>query len=292
MVAKLVGFKVLLTEHLSPLGSALLRGFEAHSLSVVSGGEFNTESLREQVDLHQPAVIINPQSIAFSAGQCLVEQGHTLLELSRLHHSVLIHFSSHHVFGAGQYGAPLSEADIPLPEDSYGRELLAQEAILNHWERSLIVRLPWLLDGPESILDAMCRALLSRGECVVSDAWRGAPVFIEDAVRITLAMVQQILCGASNWGVFHLRSSDSCSEAELADHIARLLQKQGYEVGSIALGAQEQRFISSNGWLKGMRCTNNFGFQYRSWRQGIKGRVSDWLEDEIKAERLAPAVSA
>lgn len=287
-----MGFKVLLTEHLSPLGSALLRGFEAQSLSVVSSGGFDAQSLREQVELHQPAIIINPQSLASGPGQGLVEQGHALLELSRLHDSVLIHFSTHHVFGAGQYGAPLSESDAPLPEDSYGRELLAQEAILSHWERSLIVRLPWLLDGPEGILDAMCRALIYRGECVVSDAWRGSPVFIEDAVRVTLAMVQQILCGAANWGVFHLHSSDSCSEAELADHIARLLQKQGYDVGSIALGTQEQRFIASNGWLKGSRCTNNFGFQYRSWRQGVKARVSDWLESEVKAGRLTPVVSA
>lgn len=287
-----MGFKVLLTEHLSPLGSALLRGFEAHSLSVVSSSGFDAQALREEVELHQPAIIINPQSLATRSGRNLVEQGHALLELSRLHNSVLIHFSTHHVFGAGQYGTALSETDTPLPEDSYGVELLAQEAILRHWERSLIVRLPWLLDGPDSILEAMCRALLYSGECVVSDAWRGAPIFIEDAVRVTLAMVQQVLCGAANWGVFHLHSSDSCTEAELADHIARLLQKQGYEVGSIALATLEQRFIASNGWLKGLRCTNNFGFQYRSWRQGVKGRVAEWLDGEIKAGRLAPAVPA
>jgi dTDP-4-dehydrorhamnose reductase len=287
-----VGFKILLTEHLSPLGSALLRGFEAHSLSVVSSDGFDAQNLREQVDLHQPAVIINPQSLVLSSGQDLVEQGHTLLELSRLHDSVLIHFSSHQVFGASQSGAALSEFDTPLPEDPFGRELLAQEAILKHWERSLIVRLPWLLDGPDGVLDTICRALLYGDECVVSEAWRGAPVFIEDVVRITLGMVQQILCGASNWGIFHLHSSDSCSEAELADHIARLLQKQGYEVGPVAVGALEQRLILSNGWLKGLRCANNFGFQHRSWRQGIKARVTDWVESEIKAGGLMPAKPA
>lgn len=287
-----MGFKVLLTEHNSPLGSALLRGFEAHSLSVVSSGGFDAQTLREEVELHQPAIIINPQSLAMRAGQNLEEQGHTLLELSRRHNSVLIHFSSHYVFGASQFGLALSEADTPVPEDPYGAELWTQEKILKHWDRSLVVRLPWLLDGSDGILESMCNALLYRGECIVSDAWRGAPIFIEDAVRLTLAMVQQILCGASNWGIFHLHSSDSCSEAELADHIARLLQKQGYEVGSIALASLEQRFISSNGWLKGSRCTNNFGFQYRSWRQGIKVRVAEWLENEIKAGRLTPALSA
>lgn len=285
-----MGFKVLLTEHLSPLGSALLRGFEAHSLSVVSCDGLDFQNLCQQVELHQPAIIINPQSLVDMAGQNLVEQGHGLLELSRQHNSVLLHFSSHHVFGVDQYGVALGEFDDPQPDSAIGQALLAQETILKHWEHTLIVRLPWLLDGPDGILDAMCRALLYGGECVVSDAWRGSPVFVDDAVRLTLAMVQQILCGAGNWGVFHLHSSDSCSEAELADHVARLLQKQGYEVGSIALGALSQRFISSCGWLKGQRCTNNFGFQYRSWRQGIKGRVTDWLAEEIKAGRLLSAV--
>jgi dTDP-4-dehydrorhamnose reductase len=286
-----VAFKVLLTENISPLGAALLRGFEAHSLPVVTPE--NAEDLPLQMELHRPAVIINPQSISVAAGaRDLVAQAHALFELSRLNSSALIHFSTHQVFGATQYGAALSEVDPPLPDDAYGRELLRQEEVLALWERSLIVRLPWVLDFPGGILESMCQAMLYGEECVVSDVWRGSPIFIEDAVRLTLAMIQQIQCGASNWGRFHLHSSDSCSEAELADHIARLLQKQGYEPGTIALAAIEQRFIASNGWLKGQRCTNNFGFQYRSWRQGIKVRVMEWLEEEIKIGRLAPPISA
>lgn len=280
-----MAFKVLLTENVSPLGSALLRGFETYSLSSVSVD--SAEDICRQVELHRPAIIINPLS---SGTADLIARAHTLFELSRLNGSVLIHFSSHHVFGAAQYGAAFAELDRPLPDDAYGRELLAQEEIIASWERSLIVRLPWVLDLPGGILESMCHAMLYGGECVVSDVWRGAPVFIEDAVRLALAMVYQVQCGASNWGRFHLHSSDSCSEAELADHIARLLQKQGYEPGAIALAAMEQRFIASNGWLKGQRCTNNFGFQYRSWRQGVKSRVMEWLEAEMKAGRLAPPV--
>jgi len=286
-----VAFKVLLTEHLSPFGSALLRGFEAHSMSVV--GVDDPDDLSRQVEIHKPVIIISPPSLGADVDQQdLVAQAHKLFELSRLNESALIHFSSHHVFGPGQYGVGLVEKDSPVPEDAYGRQLLAQEEIIAHWEKSVIVRLPWVLDLPGGVLESMCHTMLYESECVVSDVWRGSPIFIEDVVRLAVAMSQQILCGAGNWGYFHLHSSDSCSEAELADHIARLLHKQGYEVGAIALAAVEQRFISSNGWLKGQRCTNNFGFQYRSWRQGIKARVLDWLETEIKAGRLAPAVSS
>ncbi len=268
-----------------------MRGFEAHSTSII--GVDDPDDLSHLVDLHKPAIIINPPSLGADVDhRDLVEQAHNLFELSRLHESVLIHFSSHHVFGSGQYGVGLVEKDSPLPEDTCGRELLAQEEIIASWQKSVIVRLPWVLDLPGGILESMCHTMLYESECVVSDVWRGSPIFIEDAVRLALAMTQQILCGASNWGCFHLHSSDSCSEAELADHIARLLQKQGYEIAAIALAAVEQRFIPSNGWLKGQRCTNNFGFQYRSWRQGIKARVLDWLEVEIKAGCLAPAVAS
>src|SRR5690606_26166916 len=133
--------------------------------------------------------------------------------------------------------------------------LFAKEQALLQWRKSIIIRLPWMLDRPDGLLHRICEALVYRGECVVSDAWRGSPVFIEDVNRLVLAMVQQIFCEAQNWGVFHLHASDSCSEAELADHVARLIQKAGYDVGIIALGSLDQRFTRFSGWLKGQRCT-------------------------------------
>lgn len=288
-----MGFKILLTEHQSPIGSALLKGFELQSLPVISADPLDPEELRRLLEQSRPTIVVD------SLMHCDLEWqadfhtvGQVLADFCRDYEVALIHLSSHEVFGAAQQGSAALERDRPEPDGAAGQMFFAAEQALLSCERKVILRLPWLLDTPGGLLDRLCHALIYTQECVVSDSWRGSPVFIDDVVRIVLAVVQQILCGAENWGYFHLHASDHCSEAELADHVARILQKAGYEVCPILLGGLEQRFIKSNGWLKGARCTNNFGFQYRSWRQGVKNKVYEWLEAEIAAGRLAPAVPA
>jgi dTDP-4-dehydrorhamnose reductase len=283
-----VGFRIFLTDYLSPLGAALMKGFEAQSLPVVTADALEAASLYRLCEQLQPTVVVHlvqdPEEESLSIAQSLA---HFCLERN----SVLICLSSHEVFGAAQQGSALTELDIPEPDTAVGRAIYMVEQSLSVCEKKIVLRLPWLLDIPGGLLDRLCRALLYMPECVVSDSWRGAPVLVEDVVRIVLAMVQQVLCGAQNWGYFHLHASDQCSEAELADHVARVLQKAGCEVSPIFLGPLTRRFIMSNGWIKGHRCTNNFGFQYRSWRQGIKNRVQEWLDAERAAGRLAPAAS-
>jgi dTDP-4-dehydrorhamnose reductase len=283
-----VGFRVLLTDHQSSLGAALLRGFEVHSLPLVTANTLEPQALSSLCEQLQPAVIVHPAHIPADENLLIVQAlGHFCRERG----ATLIYLSSHEVFGVAQHGA-LAESDTPEPDTETGRGFFAAEQSLESCERKIILRLPWLLDVPNGLLDRLCQALIYSRECVVSDSWRGSPVLIEDVVRMLLAMVQQVICGAANWGCFHLHASDHCSEAELADHVARVLQKAGCEVGTISLGPVAQRFIAANGWIKGQRCTNNFGFQYRSWRQGIKSRIHEWLEREIAAGRLTPAVSS
>lgn len=283
-----MGFRILLTDHQSPIGMALLKGFEACSLPVVTADSLEPQSLYSLCGQLQPAVVIHPSCLPVDANLRAIQD---LARFSQECGAALIYLSSHEVFGVAQHSGPLAESDMPEPDTEIGRGFYAAEQALSACERRIILRLPWLLDMPEGVLDRLCQALLYARECVVSDSWRGSPVLIEDVVRILLAMVQQVSCGAANWGCFHLHAADQCSEAELADHVARVLQKAGYEVGPISLGPVAQRFIAANGWIKGQRCTNNFGFQYRSWRQGIKSRIHEWLEAERAAGRLGLAVS-
>jgi dTDP-4-dehydrorhamnose reductase len=282
-----VGFRVLLTNHQSPLGTALLKGFEANSLPVVTADALDAEAFTRLCEQLQPTIVVHSAQILTVESLALAR---SLALYCQQRHATLICVSSHEVFGIAQQSGALTEMDNPDPDTTVGRDFYVVEQSLSVCERKIILRLPWLLDAPGGVLDRLCQTLIYTRECVVSDSWRGSPVLLEDVVRILLTMVQQVMCGAQNWGYFHLHASDHCSEAELADHVARILQKSGYEVSPIFLGPVTQRFIPSNGWIKGQRCTNNFGFQYRSWRQGIKSRVQEWLDAEIAAGRLAPAV--
>lgn len=281
-----MGFRVLLTEHQSPLGAAVLKGFEAHSLPVVTAEALDGRSLNQLCEQLHPSVIVHP--LLATAGQGL-ESARQLSRYSQATGCPLLYLSSHEVFGIGQQGNGLTESDPPIPDTAAGQIFYEAEQLLASCEHRVVIRLPWITDMPDGPLERLCQTLIYTRECVVCDSWRGSPVLIEDVVRLLLAMVRQILYGAQNWGYFHLHASDYCSEAELADHVSRILQKAGYETSPIFIGPLEQRFMASNGWLKGQRCTNNFGFQFRSWRQGIKSRVFEWLERETAAGRLAPA---
>ncbi len=283
-----MAFKVLLTESKSAVGNALSRGYESQSLSFLcpeftaeqwQNEDFVYDYLKEQ----RPAVIVN--SMVFDRAFCedAASANGILARVCKRLDFTIIHLSSHLVFAETQRnGEVLSEQDSPLPACDWGRYLLEAERSMADITRSVVVRLPWLLDGDQGIIYQLASSLLREDGVKTSEVWRGTPVFLDDVVRAVIAMVHQILCGSENWGVFHFHSSDSCSEAEFADYLARILYRSGCTVAPISVVKQEARLFPGNGWLVGNRCTNCFGIQFRSWRQGTKGRLESWLADQVE----------
>lgn len=275
-----MAFKILLTEGGSDMGAAIFNAFENLSLSLacpqVSDGVWcDLESSLAYLKRIRPAVVIN--TLAHVGGSEGASKA--LLDACAQLDLTVIHLSSHRVFAEAQRdGEVLSEQDEPQPESDLEVCFLALEEAAANVKRSVIVRIPWLLDAEDGIIFQAAESLLSAEGVVASDTWRGTPVFVEDVVRVVIAIVQQILCGAENWGVFHFHSSDSCSEAEFVDYIARILFRKGCTVGPISVVKKESRLFAGNGWLVGNRCTNAFGVQFRSWRQGTKGRLEFWLD--------------
>lgn len=289
-----VGFKILLTENTSVVGAALFKALENHPYSLICPDYQLQDWCDEQrvLDLLEPsspAVIINPlhcfEPQAVAEEPCLYQ---ALASVCAQRDLTVIHLSSSLVFGVAQqaeFGAA-GESLTPEPDTDLGQALRQAELAFAQAHRTIILRLPWLLDGESGMIAEACKALSTRETVVASEQWRVAPVYVEDVVRTCVAMVQQILCGAENWGVYHLHSSDACSEAEFIGCIARHLTHFKKDLAAIALGAGEERFFPGNGWLEGSRCTNDFGTQRRSWRKGIKAKVRTWVKDEVEAGRL------
>lgn len=289
-----MAFKILITECQSALGGALFKGFENFSLSIISP-QFSCEDWCDEakvetyLESQRPAVIVNTSTVTADA-ICGVsgDPASVLSKVCAAMDLTLIHLSSHLVFDVAQQGGEvLSEQDEPQPQSQLGQELRRAEVAAQTVPRSIVLRLPWLLDSPDGIIYGAANALLKPETIKVSDAWRGTPVFVDDVVRVIIAIVQQILCGAENWGVLHFHSSDSCSEAEFIDYVARVLHRKGCSVAPISVTKTEQRIFPGNGWLVGHRCTNSFGVQFRSWRQGTKRKIEQWLEVEVAAGRVA-----
>lgn len=289
-----VGFKILLTENASPVGAALFKSLENYPHPVLCPefglqDWFDEKRVRELLESSGPAVVINPLHYF----EPLVAEEElrfysVLASICAQRDLTVIHLSSAQVFGRAQLtGGAANESVEPAPDTSIGEALRKTELAFGEVRRAIILRLPWLLDSGESgMINEACRVLCGTEVVSASEQWRVAPIYVSDVVRAVIAMLQQTLCGAENWGIFHLHSSDVCSEAEFVDCVARNLSKLNVPTAPIVATGGGERLFSGNGWLQGNRCTNDFGIQRRSWRKGIKSKIQAWIAAEVEAARL------
>ena len=194
------------------------------------------------------------------------------------HQLPLLHLSSYRVFGSGQGG--VDESVEPQPDDTLGEQLLSIEQVVLSIPHSLVLRVPTMMRGlGDAVLDHAIEALLadqpvmaSEDVCLTLYDWPAI-------ANMVVAMTQQVLVGAENWGVFHCHSSDVCSEAEFIDAISRLLKSESLSVQPFIAQKGPGSIFRQSAWLVGRRCTNAFGIQLTSFRVGLKRMVHSFLQE-------------
>jgi dTDP-4-dehydrorhamnose reductase len=259
-----LAFRIFLTEGESALAQALLKELEQYTFAVAVTSE--------EADLagNEPGVVIN--TCAF-AGMLPARFNPAAIHLP------LIHVSSQEVFAGSQSPSGFFEQELPAAATERAANLLAAE----HWSqqgKAIVLRLPLLLDlyrgnWFEAFLTRLCRdAWVS-----VSEVARLDPVSTKEACRVIIALVQQIGCGAENWGVMHLRTAEPCSEAEFADHLVRQLKKEQWPMAQLDVVKTPSIWIEPVSVLAGRRLTDTFGVQMRSWRLGVKGFMQQWMDE-------------
>lgn len=191
--------------------------------------------------------------------------------------AALIYLSSHEVFG-GENKTSYDEKDQPAPIKRVGQLLWdAERAVQLNNDRYIILRLSWLMAAEaDNVYTRLLSLLGGQAPVRVSSVLRGAPTFIEDAARVIVALMKQVLSQSENWGVYHYASSDACSEWEFADHLRQVLLAQGRAVAELEDAGSEE--LESSAVLSCRRSRDDFGIQQRSWRQGVEARVHDWLQ--------------
>lgn len=276
-----MGFRVLLLGDVPSIIAAFEQAFEPSSISLVVASTaclFDEQATTALLEKEHPSVVVY-------ADRPNIEGLSRLARHLSLHNVPLIMLSSYLVFGdqLGHY----VETDTPVPSCTEGQHWSAAEGVAMALEHAIVIRLPWSLtratDGAfdEAALDKLCRAITTHGAIDVSEVASGSLITWDETARVVAAIVQQLLCGADNWGVFHLHSSDVCSEAELADALARLLRAEGLTVAELVATKQNSpHWLSRNAALVGRRCTDNFGIQLKSFRVGLKGQVKAWIQRE------------
>ena len=243
-----------------------------------SAADNATASLEEAIREQSPHLVINLNCEYSSAAMACLDR---LIALSGDLDLPLLHVSSYRVFGLQEPEQAFSEEHLPEPQDDVGRGLCEIEGRVAKISKHMIMRSSWRLEaGMDSLLDAMVPALLNDETLVVSDHHSGGPLSTEFLSRALLAICQQILTGADNWGVFHLHSGDVCSEAEFCDHLVRALKKEfnrDFEFPELATKDDERHAMPGCARLAGRRLTDDFGIQMPTWRRGFTAILRQWL---------------
>ncbi|MDZ7922673.1 MAG: sugar nucleotide-binding protein [Marinagarivorans sp.] len=273
-----MGFRVIVFTDSDNFYSAFERAFELLSFSLVRAPvALLQDALNLQDSTALQAYLLEQRACTVVNAMCVNRLPTNMLAAAcTLIQTPLLHLSSYRVFGAHQ--KMLDEDVMPSPDDDEGRWLLSLEQSVLTAPQAIVLRLPWLLVGAsESLLVRVCESLLSSQPTLVSEECSGYVVVQDDVARFVVAMIQQIIVGAENWGVFHLRSSDTCSEAEFTDAIARLLKAEGWQDVAFSTYKGTSDVMPKSGMLQGRRCTDAFGIQFRSFRLGLKVSLQNYL---------------
>ncbi len=194
------------------------------------------------------------------------------------HQLPLLHLSSFRVFGSDQGG--VDESVEPRPNDALGEQLLSIEKVVLAIPHSLVLRVPTMLRGlGDAVLDHAIEALLADQPVMASEDICLTLYDWPAIANMVVAMTQQVLVGAENWGVFHCHSSDVCSEAEFIDAISRLVKSESLSVQPFVAKKGQGSIFRQSAWLQGRRCTNAFGIQLTSFRVGLKSMVHAFLQE-------------
>jgi len=285
-----VALMLLLADEFSPLESALKRELEDETLAFVrpKPGEISwgdVQSVRHYILQNRPSLILNNLgwgSLSSRDKSTLLLSGtNNLAKVCAEIDIPLLHLSSHLVFG-GENKTAYDESDRPSPFNDSGRAYLDAERAIEKWMQHFIVlRLSWVVGVEDDNLFGHLLSELSQGRNVeVSAARRGAPTFVADVARVVVAIVRQVLCGAENWGVMHYCSSEPCTEVELAQQLASLLQELGQPCGQISEHTDESQELVASAVLNGRLCRDSFGIQARSWRQGLAAVIQNYLSNQ------------
>lgn len=190
----------------------------------------------------------------------------------------LIGMSSHRVFGRQACVSAIRESVSPTPaiEEVDAQSWLKYEELISVVSDHILVRSSWLLDGGEtSLLRLLGEPLLDINvvSLAASDKAKISPVTQATLLNTLVALIHQILCGAENWGVFHLASADAGTELEVMSRLReRLCGDNDGDQSSLASSEGTAGFGGA-GFLKGERLTLDFGVQLSSWRSGFTALV-------------------
>lgn len=295
--------KVLITDAFTPMGRAIYSVFQQGPYPVLSppGESWNWDdvaAVEQFLRDNQIDLVVNTAGWYEAPDRdqllLMMKSASALAQATLKLNCVAVQLSSYRVFG-GENKSTYDEQDKPLPLGPTGRAFLTCERSYEGHPRYLCLRLSWIIDTVgDSVFARLLKSLTSEGPVLeVTHQRRGAPLSSQEIGRVILAITHQVFCGAENWGIFHLASGDPCSSAEFTEVVADILEKEGclqreWRVEKLSEEDLEAQAEPASAALTVRRCRDNFGYQVRSWRQGLAPLIRSWLAQQKLLPEKAP----
>ncbi|OZG72398.1 dTDP-4-dehydrorhamnose reductase [Hahella sp. CCB-MM4] len=280
-----------------PIGQAIKKRLEASNCLVqgVQSEHLNlaTDALvREFRKLEKSHYIINAAELTDLekaekhpdlAYQYNVRSCEAVIEVAKDWGAAVLHLSSFQVFD-GQKKNPYISANKGRPINAYGRTKLQSEELLQTGlEKHLILRLGWLLHTGEEgwMVECMRQWLADTPVSCLSDV-ELAPTAVEDVARVVDAIIKQLNCGISVWGIYHYASAEAVSHEELTRAI--YYQAYGQDAPQNLLlsrhmdNAALNYVLPKNGVLGCIKLRNTFGIKQLPWRRYLPAMVEELVD--------------
>jgi len=205
--------------------------------------------------------------------------------------ATVIHLSSFHIFDGQKKNAYIS-ANKGRPINVYGRtKLQAEELLQKRLEKLLIIRLGWLLDvGVDGWIARTLGDWLEDRKVRSYPDVELSPTAADDVARVIGAVLKQLGCGISVWGIYHYASAESVTHEELIQALKYqsygqeapdgqiISQPQPEEMNATDSPQIEEVRLPKNGVLGCIKLRNTFGIKQLPWRRYLPAMVEHLAE--------------
>lgn len=225
----------------------------------------------------QSAFAINKDAVGKIAKQCQ-KQG-----------VPLIHVSTDYVFDGSKQGA-YTETDLVSPSGVYGQskfegEQLVQDLCSHH----IILRTAWVYSPfGHNFVKTMLRLAADRDEIGVVGDQIGSPTYAPHLAQAIYQMARQIQSGKNIiWGIYNAAGTGRANWAELAEEVfscSKIYNGASAHVNAITTSDYPTPAKRpANSELDCRKLSQNFGFSFPDWREGVSECVERLLGDPLDA---------
>jgi dTDP-4-dehydrorhamnose reductase len=228
-------------------------------------------------------LILNLHCLPFSTPARVLEEAYVqlptrLAELATAGDCMYFHLSDSQVFAGRVGGGGYRETDEPDTRTPYGALRWSGEQAAVECPRHLVLRTGELFASEGvNVVTRLLTAWQKERSAAVSLRYQFSPTHCQDAARVIVAMLQQLDCGISPWGVYHYCATDVVSYHDFARLVKQVLESQSGWSHSMLMHEIAEGQSSLSWALDCGKIRDTFGIKQRAWRAGFTSCIREAL---------------